>query len=1000
MSHASIATLASLVCVSACLAQGNPQWGTEFGSALTGSDITTMAVIDEGSGPLLYMSGWADTIGGVAVQGTGRWNGGYISPVNSQYAGRNGIVRYDDDGEGPRPACIYFARDTSSNDQFRRWGITRWDGTNFTETTLPADTVRFSVDAITLHDPDGPQGPINPRLIALGIIERSASSHLLGVLQWDGNAWTQLGTFNYPNGNLRLFCATSYDPDGDGPIAPQLIVGGRYERDELQGGVWVRVKQPLVSRWNGSDWIEFGMPLNGGSTSGGEFFDGVNCMTVYDEDGAGAFPPALLVGGGFRNVASTYVGGFARWNGTQWSALGSLPARTTQTRVQCISVWDEDGTGPTQPTIFIGGRGLAAQDVFRWDGTQWSPLAATGPQNVLCMQPYDPDGDGPIVPSLVMSGSNALPNTRLVRWSQGQWKSLGNELAGDVYAIQDFDPDADGPEPSYVYAAGSFQSVNGFDVFSVARWANGEWHKVGESVNTNAGQLPNIHELAVFDEDGDGPQLPKLFALSEWNNQQLHLYRLDGTNWNRVVDSVTGWFPLAEAARTMCVFDDDAEGPGRPKLYIGGRISGVQDGQSLSYLITWDGEHFAQAPGLISLVPSHIDISQIGVHHLSTFDPDGEGPQRSSLIVVGAFRLLTPTPEGSPRIPAMCVARWDGQTWSSFADGLSPQIADPPFCGYAATTFDPDGNGPETPWLVVAHAMTIADGMPGNHISAWTGTQWRALGNGFNLPPFAVVSFDVDDDGPELPMLIAAGQFTRSRDNAVVLPNIAAWTGEVWVSLSGGVAQTCCMNPLVYTLRVVNESGFQSPNLLAGGYFTSAGGIPSKSFARWGPNTGMQALTVDGDNTVPPGDDAVLNAVVQGLGPFTFKWMHNGVPLSESTTILGTTTSQLRVRNASQGDAGQYSVQVWNPRGTNVAPASTLTVVCSADLDDDGNTSNGGSPDASVTIDDLLFFITAFEQGSPLADLDNDADPTTGNPDQAVTIDDLLFFLAHFEAGC
>jgi|GEM_PF-1491051 len=73
---------------------------------------------------------------------------------------------------------------------------------------------------------------------------------------------------------------------------------------------------------------------------------------------------------------------------------------------------------------------------------------------------------------------------------------------------------------------------------------------------------------------------------------------------------------------------------------------------------------------------------------------------------------------------------------------------------------------------------------------------------------------------------------------------------------------------------------------------------------------------------------------------------------------------------------------------------------CPADVDNDGDFSNGGTHDGGVTIDDLLYFLIGFEAGSVAVDLDNDGDPAVGTPDGAVTIDDLLFFLAHFEAGC
>lgn len=73
-----------------------------------------------------------------------------------------------------------------------------------------------------------------------------------------------------------------------------------------------------------------------------------------------------------------------------------------------------------------------------------------------------------------------------------------------------------------------------------------------------------------------------------------------------------------------------------------------------------------------------------------------------------------------------------------------------------------------------------------------------------------------------------------------------------------------------------------------------------------------------------------------------------------------------------------------------------VNAACPADLDDGSGT---GVHDGAVTIDDLLYFLVAFEAGSPEADLDDDG-VNPPNPDGGVTIDDLLFFLLRFEAGC
>lgn len=70
-------------------------------------------------------------------------------------------------------------------------------------------------------------------------------------------------------------------------------------------------------------------------------------------------------------------------------------------------------------------------------------------------------------------------------------------------------------------------------------------------------------------------------------------------------------------------------------------------------------------------------------------------------------------------------------------------------------------------------------------------------------------------------------------------------------------------------------------------------------------------------------------------------------------------------------------------------------VGCVADLDDGSGT---GSADGGVTVDDLLYFVSIFEDGVARADLDDGSG--TGVPDGGVTIDDLLYFLIRYEVGC
>lgn len=110
------------------------------------------------------------------------------------------------------------------------------------------------------------------------------------------------------------------------------------------------------------------------------------------------------------------------------------------------------------------------------------------------------------------------------------------------------------------------------------------------------------------------------------------------------------------------------------------------------------------------------------------------------------------------------------------------------------------------------------------------------------------------------------------------------------------------------------------------------------------------------------------------LAPYTFDWLALDAPGSH---ILVARAFELQ--NGTEG----VSIPV------------LVNVECLADLDDGGGT---GVADNAVDINDLLFFLIRFEEGSAAADLDDGSG--LGISDQAVDVNDLLCFLARFELGC
>ncbi len=112
--------------------------------------------------------------------------------------------------------------------------------------------------------------------------------------------------------------------------------------------------------------------------------------------------------------------------------------------------------------------------------------------------------------------------------------------------------------------------------------------------------------------------------------------------------------------------------------------------------------------------------------------------------------------------------------------------------------------------------------------------------SGLNGSVYALATWDPDGAGPQKELLIAGGDFTTA--GGVPANRIARWDGSSWQSLGSG------MNYTVYALTVYNGE------LIAGGDFTTAGGVTAKYIARWdgsswhplgnGMNGSVFALTI------------------------------------------------------------------------------------------------------------------------------------------------------------
>ena len=316
-------------------------------------------------------------------------------------------------------------------------------------------------------------------------------------------AWSPLGTGinNGTNGEVWALAV----------IGSDLYVGGNFT---TAGGNTVN----HIAKWNGSSWS----PLVSGSNGVNGINGTVTALTVIGTD--------LYAGGWFTNAGGIPAENIAKWDGTNWSALGSgLSAAGAINALASMGNNIYATSYILDPTL--GGPGNI---IVKWDGSNWSLLSV--------MDDY--------VSSFLVDGTNlyaggqftmagTVPANRIAKWDGANWSALGlgmnyfiggtglEMMAGNLYAGGRFTT-ADNNSANYIakwdgsnwspflsginngmnneveglavmgtdlYASGSFTTAGGVSANSVAKWNGTSWSPLGSGMNDG------VWRLAVIGQD-------------------------------------------------------------------------------------------------------------------------------------------------------------------------------------------------------------------------------------------------------------------------------------------------------------------------------------------------------------------------------------------------------------------------------------------------------------------------------------------------------------------
>ncbi len=187
------------------------------------------------------------------------------------------------------------------------------------------------------------------------------------IARWDGADWSALGSDGAGEGSIN-------DPVNTLAVSgPYLYAGGGF--DNVNNNGTVLTAADVIVRWDGANWSALGEGTAG---------DGALSCGVWDIAVNG---PDVYAGGCFQNINNygtdldnaDYI---AKWDGSNWSALGSDGANNGSIKnvVGAVAVINS--------YVFIGGRFLdvndngtiltAADNIAWWDGAHWLPLNNNG----------------------------------------------------------------------------------------------------------------------------------------------------------------------------------------------------------------------------------------------------------------------------------------------------------------------------------------------------------------------------------------------------------------------------------------------------------------------------------------------------------------------------------------------------------------------------------------------------------------------------------------------
>lgn len=649
-----------------------------------------------------------------------------------------------------------------------------------------ANGVNGPVETLALHDDALFVGGAFSQVLPGGSAAFSTS-----LARWDGSDWSRLAG----DAEVHFEEVSSLHSSAGG-----LYVGGRLSVTPTSGD-----RFEGVALWTGERFA----PIAPGAEASniGE----VHSIALYNGE---VHIAGFLNGLSIHGHRPTGPRRIARWSKGSWRVVGSEGGGSLEGGISVLAL----RLAVHEGSLYLGGEfstvdagaaaPVTANNIARWNGSQWSAVGTGVDGRVLALQS---SAQGMLAGGRFAS-AGAVPQSRLARWTGTAWESIASQaLGGEASEVRSLAQTQQG-----VLVGGRFGWANGSpdpQVLNHAAWISaGEWQPLGEVNGTGA----NGPVYVLREHSGE------LFAGGDFTTiggvAARHVARHDGIGWRSL--------GVAGSGTDGAVYALESSGA---NLIIGGDFTTVHQGATSAIatrLAGWNGS------SLTALGPN------VGVDgRVRTLLADG-----STLIVGGAFANVSA--EGGS-IQAGSIARFDGSAWSVFGASGFNGVA-----GEVLALARWNGELFVGGRFLVALSSSEIDPLEARSIARWNGTRWATLGSdggaGLRYGPANLgLAAEVHALQAEADGLYVGGMFHEANaGGAVPVPasSIARWTGSQWQAL-GGPGQ----GPIGYVFAL----HLQENQLLVGGLFShirvsNDQEIPSNSLAVFERGRWAQATAVVG----------------------------------------------------------------------------------------------------------------------------------------------------------